>query len=259
MGVHGLPHFPSRADLDNRSHGDQYHAFRSRPPPPVAPNHQPSSSFPLLSLPRDVLVIVVAEAEDKALWRLVCTQLRDMVDAAVTSLGHRRCVQRDLVFTSQLIMQLPRLTKVDISNARGIRDLTPLAACVALQHLDCNGTAISSLAPLAVCTALHTLDCSHTAVSSLAPLAACVTLQNLNCSNTFVNSLAPLATCTLLHTLNCSLCRRISSLDSLVGCKSLHTLRCHYTAVSSLAPLASCSASKELWCNPSLQNEGLTS
>ncbi len=158
--------------------------------------------FPLLSLPRDVLSIVIAMAgRDKGPCRLACAQLRDMVDSAVTALSRRYWRQEGLVFTSQLIMRLPRLMRVDISGCRDIGDLSPLAACVNLQYLDCMSTAVGSLAPLATCTSLHTLYCSHTAVSSLAPLALCTSLHTLYCHNTSVSSLAPLASCTALKKL----------------------------------------------------------
>ncbi len=198
------------------------------------PNQQPSPEFlPLLSLPRDVLAIVIAMAgKDKAPWRLVCAQLRDMVDSAITALSRRRYEQRGLVFTSQLIMRLPQLTEIDILGCSDIGDLTPLAACINLQTLDCGFTAVSDLAPLATCTSLHTLDCMSTAVGSLAPLA----------------------TCTSLHTLNCSF-TAVSSMEPLVSCTSLHTLHCYGTAVSSLAPLASCTALMKLVCNSSLSTD----
>ncbi len=93
----------------------------------------------MLSLPRDVLEIVVAMVESDK-WkplRLACAQLRDMVDQEVTSLGGRHMVQQGLV--SQLIMRLPRLTEVDIEGAKDITDLTPLAACKTLRTLNCGG------------------------------------------------------------------------------------------------------------------------
>ncbi len=215
------------------------------------PNHDPSF-FPLLSLPRDVLALVIAMAgKDKAPCRLACAQLRDMVDSAVTAFRRRREFQTGLVFTSQLIMRLPRLTKVDIKGCGDIRDLTPLAACVNLRTLDCSFTAVSSLASLA---SLHVLNCRNTAVSSLAPLAACTSLHNLICSGTAVGSLEPLASCTSLHTLYCDT-TAVSSLAPLSSCTSLHTLYCDGTRVSSLAPLASCTALRKLVCNSSLSTD----
>ncbi len=240
----------------------------------------PPAFFPLLSLPRDQLEAVVAKAEDKAQLRIICAQLRGMVDSATTSLSrcnanvHKvvpwpddRAAQllriravteslvgkKDLVFTSQLFMRLPRLTSVDISNC-SIADLVPLATCASLHTLNCTGTEINSLAPLASCTALHTMDCSFTAVSSLAPLASCTSLRTLNCSVTQIISLAPLASCTALHTLNC-FGTAVSSLAPLASCTALHTLNCFGTAVSSLAPLAPCTALKELVCDRSLDRK----
>ncbi len=198
------------------------------------PNQQPSS-FPLLSLPRDVLALVIAMAgKDKAPWRLACAQLRDMVDSAVTALIVRKCERQwGIVFTSQLIMRLPQLTRVYMGlGGRYIADLTPLAVCTNLHTLNCSYTAVSSLAPLASCTALHALFCCDTAVSSLEPLSACASLYTLDCCGTAVSSLAPLASCT-----------------------SLHTLYCYGTAVSSLAPLASCTALKWLKCSSSLSTD----
>ncbi len=247
----------------------------SEPPP----NQEPSPEFfPLLSLPRDVLAIVISEAKDNAPWRLVCAHLKDMVDEAVTTMRCRRRWQEGLFLTSQLIMRLPRLTKVDISDAEGIRDLSPLAACVALQHLNCKGTSVSSLESLAACAALRTLDCGSSPVWDLAPLAACSSLRTLRCFNTGVSSLEPLAKCSLLHTLFCNLCYNLSSLEPLAKCSSLHTLfclqsgainsleplakcsllhtlDCRNTTVSSLEPLASCLSLKKLWCNSTLSRD----
>ncbi len=216
------------------------------------PPSQEPSFFPLLSLPRDVLALVIALAgRDKAPWRLVCAQLRDMMDSAVTALSRRYWRQEGLVFTSQLIMRLPRLEEVDIKGCGDIRDLTPLAACINLQTLDCGFTAVGSLAPLASCTSLHVLNCRNTAVSSLEPLASCTSLHTLYCSSTAVSSLEPLSWCTSLHTLDCSF-TAVSSLAPLASCTSLHTLHCYDTSVSSLAPLASCTALMKLVCNSSL-------
>ncbi len=217
------------------------------------PPYHEISFFPLLRLPRDELALVIAnvDRDKRPSLRLACAQLRDTVDAAVTALRGHIEDQPGLIFTSQLIMRLSRLTKVDIRGCREIQDLSPLAACVALQHLDCSWTAVSSLAPSASNTSLHTLDCSHTAVSSLPPLAMCESLRVLDCSFTAVSSLAPLATCTSLHVLNCS-STDVSSLEPLSSCTSLHTLSCWNTAVRSLDPLAACTSLKSLTCNSSL-------
>ncbi len=150
------------------------------------------------------MLVIAMVGKDKAPWRLVCAQLRDMVDSVVTALSRRDWRQRGLVFTSQLIMRLPQLEEVDILGCSDIGDLTPLAACVNLRTLDCSCTAVSSLEPLAKCTSLHTLGCSRTAVSSLKPLASCTSLHTLNCSGTTVSSLDPLATCTALKKLVCN-------------------------------------------------------
>ncbi len=188
------------------------------------PNQEPTPEFfPLLSLPRDLLAIVIAEARRGKKLRLVCTQLRDMVDGTITSLGCPTWGQRGFVFTSMLIMRLPRLTRVCISACIGIEDLTPLAACIALQYLNCSHIAVSSLEPLSFCKALHILYCSNTKICSLEPLAFCTSLHSLDfyhCSA--VSSLEPLAMCTSLHTLDLNGCSAVSSLEPLAACTSLH-------------------------------------
>ncbi len=134
-------------------------------------------SFPLLSLTRDELAIVVAKVDEKYPLRLACAQLRDTVDSAVTSLSRGRVKERHgLVFTPSLLMRLPRLANVEITSAGDIGDLTPLAACITLRTLICCYTAVCGLAPLAECITLQTLNCHNTAVSSLVPLAACTSL-----------------------------------------------------------------------------------
>ncbi len=245
------------------------------------PNQEPTPEFiPLLSLPRDVLAIVIAEARrHTGTWRLVCTQLRDMVDGTITSLGCPAWGQRGLVFTSMLIMRLPRLTRVFISACIGIEDLTPLVSCIALQYLNCSHTAVSNLEPLSFCKALHILECGNTKICSLAPLSFCKALHTLDfcdCSAvssleplamctllhalrffgcSAVSSLAPLAACTSLHTLDFFGCSGVSCLEPLSACTSLHSLDCLFTAVTSLAPLATCLALKELKCNSSLSRD----
>ncbi len=243
---------------------------RSSPPPRMATTRSAAVS-PLLSLPRDVLAIVVAmsesnssssfktkdwsmyffatlvEGDEKKHLRLACAQLRDLVDSAVTSLRRHTNRREGLFLTSQLIMRLPRLMEVNIWSMKGITNLAPLAACMTLQYLDCSYTAINSLEPLATCLSLHTLKCYKTAVSSLAPLADCKSLHTLHCDNSSIRSLEPLARCKSLHTLFC-FGTAVSSLAPLAACKLLHTLHCHSTAVSSLEPLAACTALLDLCC-----------
>ncbi len=139
--------------------------------------------------------------ESKKPLRLACSQLRDMVDSAVTKLYGRG--RRGLVLTARRIMRLPRLTTVFISCCSNIGDLSPLAACITLRTLRCSHTAVSSLAPLAACKSLHTLHCYNTSINSLDQLAACTALDTLDCSNTAVSSLEPLARCTALKKVVC--------------------------------------------------------
>ena len=82
-------------------------------------------------------------------------------------------------------------------------DLSSLAACMGLQHLDCDGTHVLDLGPLAACVELQTLHCEATNVEQLTPLAACTRLTTLRCRRTPVSDLGPLAACACLFDLCC--------------------------------------------------------
>ncbi|MDX2069888.1 MAG: leucine-rich repeat domain-containing protein [Haliscomenobacter sp.] len=128
-----------------------------------------------------------------------------------------------------------------------LKDLTPLAALIQLQSLNCANTKVRDLAPLAALTQLQVLNCASTQVRDLAPLAALTQLQVLNCANTQVSDLAPLAALTQVQSLFCS-ATQVSDLAPLAALTQLKLFYCYTTQVRDLAPLAALTQLQSLDC-----------
>jgi Leucine-rich repeat (LRR) protein len=58
-------------------------------------------------------------------------------------------------------------------------DLSPLAACTAMEDMELCFTKVADLGPLATCTNLRRLDIRFTQVADLAPLASCSAISRL--------------------------------------------------------------------------------
>ena len=116
--------------------------------------------------------------------RGTCTALRSVVG----SIPNLRLTLKRGVCT----IAMPKhcnVTRVSL-HTNPVDTLLPLAECITLQVLDCNGTKVTDLSPLAKCVALTTLDCSWTNVTDLSPLAKCIALRELNVWHTKVSDIS---------------------------------------------------------------------
>ncbi|MEC8978148.1 MAG: leucine-rich repeat domain-containing protein [Pseudomonadota bacterium] len=139
------------------------------------------------------------------------------------------------------------LTKLDLSNRKGITNLSPLASCTALTDLNllnCKG--ITNLSTLASCTALTSIGLGCNQITDLSPLASCTALTCLNLFNCKgITNLSPLASCTVLTNLDLKFCDQITDqiLNTLPVLPELKALSLGYcTQITNLSPLASCTA-----------------
>ena len=233
-----------------------------------------------LSLPPDLLTLIVSKVQAKDSLRRTCRCLRLTVDACTTLLTWRGgsdpgaaaaplslaaalpalCSGISMLECSDMnkslasLMGCPITLRKLICNGTSIADLTPLAACTGLCELSCNGTSIADLTPLAACTGLCELSCNRTGVVDLSPLVACTSLQVLACNYCRVTDLGPLAACLELQTLHCS-STQVADLGPLAACTKLQALRCYRCQVVDVGPLAACMGLVELWCDGCVPDE----
>jgi Leucine-rich repeat (LRR) protein len=151
--------------------------------------------------------------------------------------------------------QLHKLTEIhelDISQARGIKnleaveqfqrlqvfrmndvqisDLTPLQQLSNLRELYCHNNPISNLKPLSKLYELRVLDCSNTLISNLNDLGSPTNLEVLNVSGTQIRNLRPLSNLVTLRQLDIYN-TRVFSLRPIENLKNLELLRCYNTRI----------------------------
>ena len=143
------------------------------------------------------------------------------------------------------LLEIVRLTQVDISSNQNIQDLSPIGKLVDLKHLDISGTWVNDLVPLRNLTKLETLICSSTTVGNLEPLKYATSLRVLDCENTRVSDLSILSSFSKLEKLYCS----GTKIRQLVKIPGLKDLRCASTAIINLAPVAEMNALVYLDCS----------
>ena len=118
------------------------------------------------------------------------------------------------------------LVKLVLRGRRDVVDLTPVAPCVALAHLDLASCCqLEALAPLAGLSSLRHLSlhgCRR--VRDVTPLSALVRLQHLYLGDSRVSNLEPLAGCTALQHLSLVCCAQVHSLAPLSACRALRQL-----------------------------------
>jgi hypothetical protein len=90
--------------------------------------------------------------------------------------------------SKEQLAALARVTEVDISGNKGIKDLAPLTQLTALKSLKAANTSIRDLKPLAGLGSLEYADVSGTAVADLTPLMKSKTLKRLKCNNTKIKT-----------------------------------------------------------------------
>lgn len=156
---------------------------------------------------------------DRGALRRTCRRLKALVDDGMRELDARGldglCLPPSLAaawprlthFSSRPEARLnslagfgPFLRALVVNYNGGVRDLSPLVACMALTRLECRLTGVADLAPLPV--SVEHLAISCTPVRDLSALSACTALTHLECSYTHVTSLEPLASCRFLEHLN---------------------------------------------------------
>ena len=123
----------------------------------------------------------------------------------------RQMTELDSFPTKEQLHQAAKITSVDISGNKAVRDLNPLKVLVYLNTLNCSNTGIENLWPLSDLFDLHSLNCSGTAVSNCEPLRDLINLEQLDISNT-----------------------GISDIHCISRIKSLRELNIAYTSVSSI-------------------------
>jgi Leucine-rich repeat (LRR) protein len=128
-------------------------------------------------------------------------------------------------------------------------DVSPLAACTALEALSLKGCRnVSDLRPLRACAALREVrirDCESLTLPAIA--AGAPGLQELHLAFCHYGDLAPLAACPRLRELRATFCHRIADLSPLTACKELRALGfVHCSTLRDMSPLAACRELREL-------------
>ena len=164
------------------------------------------------------------------------------------------------------MIYLPKLTTLTMCNNCTIEDISALAACTNLEHMNLSGTGVIDISVLAACTHLEHLDLRNTFVIDISALAECTNLKHLNLSGTDVIDISALAECTNLEHLDLYItaivdisalaaCTHLDHLDlydtdvddiSDLNASSLLHLNLSKTKVSDLDPLSLCTALREL-------------
>lgn len=132
--------------------------------------------------------------------------------------------------------RIASLRELDLSNAQGINDLTPLGKLLRLEKLNISRLPVSSLLPIATFTRLREFNCSNTPVEDLSPLAYNRKLSALYLSNTPINNLDVLKSFPDLKVLDIS-GTQVTRLNALETASKLEQLDCYNTRVSSLKAL----------------------
>ena len=211
-----------------------------------------------LSLPPDLLTLIVSKVQAKDSLRRTCRCLRLTVDACTTLLTWRGgsdpgAAAAPLSLAAALPALCSGISMLECSDMN--KSLASLMGCpITLRKLICNGTSIADLTPLAACTGLCELSCNRTGVVDLSPLVACTSLQVLACNYCRVTDLGPLAACLELQTLHCS-STQVADLGPLAACTKLQALRCYRCQVVDVGPLAACMGLVELWCDGCVPDE----
>ena len=114
---------------------------------------------------------------------------------------------KDINPNDEQLERIIRVTHIDCSQNKDIKNLKPLSRLSLLVEIRCDHTNIESLEGIEDLTNLKRLDCSdNDNISSLAPLIGLGSLEDLDCSNTMVKNLAPLQALTSLKKLDIHFC-----------------------------------------------------
>jgi Leucine-rich repeat (LRR) protein len=164
------------------------------------------------------------------LTRLRLTNCRALADIApladVRSLSRLVITQAILLKDLSALAACIQLSQLDLSGC-GVVDLTPLAGLIELNELNLNGCPIVDLGPLAGLANLKQLSLGGSPVTDLAPLANLTQLHELNVANSPVADLRPVANLHQLRGLGLDKCP-ITDLAPLTGLTNLRSLSLSY-------------------------------
>ena len=114
---------------------------------------------------------------------------------------------KDIEPNDQMLERIVRVTHIDCSENKEIKNLRPLSRLILLEEIRCEHTNIESLEGIENLTNLKILDCSdNDNINDLTPLISLTSLIELDCSNTMVKNLAPLQSLKNLKILDVHLC-----------------------------------------------------
>jgi hypothetical protein len=135
------------------------------------------------------------------------------------------------------LQYMKNLKFLDLTAARDITDLSPLANLHNLETLILSSRELTDLSPLANLHNLETLSLMFCSVSDLTPLANLHNLKTLNLAQNNVEDLSPLATHYKLEDLTL-MGNNVTDLSPLVNLKNLETLNLSgNSSISDLSPL----------------------
>ena len=114
---------------------------------------------------------------------------------------------KDIDPNDEQLERIIRVTHIDCSQNKDIKNLKPLSRLILLEEIRCDNTNIESLEGIEELSNLKRLDCSdNDNINSLAPLTSLSSLEDLDCSNTMIKNLAPLQALTNLKKLDVHFC-----------------------------------------------------
>ena len=148
----------------------------------------------------------------------------------------------------EVLYDIVRLEKIDISGRQDLTNLAPLYMLSELKELNLDGNmAITSLDPIDSLYNLEKLICSNNPISDLTPLSQLRNLKYLDIKNTPVTSIDPLENLKKLEELDIS-ATKITNLRGLRALQSLKKLKCYNTNINSINPLITLVKLQSLLC-----------
>ena len=129
--------------------------------------------------------------------RTINLDLSSVTDAGVSLLRNcKNLVELSLRSTAvtdiSVVECLPKLSVLELSELKHIKDFTPLSKALCLRELDLGCTNFSDLQILASLPRLQDLDCSGSSVTTLQPLTHFTALRKLSICNCKIECYAPI-------------------------------------------------------------------
>ncbi len=179
---------------------------------------------------------------------------------------------KDVNPSDENLNKISEMPFLDISGAKDVKTLAPVAEMRVLEVLKCNKSGIVSLEGVENLTNLKILDCSdNDYINSLIPLVGLHSLEKLNCGNTMVKNLVPirnlvklteldlhyttivnlrvLKTLRNLEKLDISENISLYTLDGVEYLRELRYMNCNKTNIDDLTPLSRLPKLERLDCS----------